>query len=82
MKRRILNLLIALDQLAWVLLTLGNGMPDETISAALYRMELQGKWAGRLFRPVVDVLFWFDDEHCYHSWKAEISKAQLPGIYK
>lgn len=39
MNRRILNLLIALDQLAWVILTLGNGMPDETISAALWRME-------------------------------------------
>ena len=35
MKQRILNLLIALDQLAWVLLTLGKGHPDETISAAL-----------------------------------------------
>ena len=82
MKRRILNFLIALDQLFWVILTLGNGMPDETISAALWRMESQGKWAGRLFRPVVDVLFWFDPEHCYHAWKAEINKAQLPGAYR
>lgn len=39
MKRRILNLLIAIDQLAWVALTLGNGLPDETISAALWRMN-------------------------------------------
>ena len=38
MKQRILNLLIALDQLAWVLVTLGAGHPDETISAASYRM--------------------------------------------
>ena len=29
MKRRIPNLLIALDQLAYVLLTLGAGHPDE-----------------------------------------------------
>lgn len=34
MKKRILNLLIALDQLAWVIVTLGKGKPDETISAA------------------------------------------------
>ena len=35
MKQRLLNLLIAIDQLLWVLLTLGRGHPDETISAAL-----------------------------------------------
>lgn len=34
MKQRLLNLFIALDQLAWVVLTLGKGSPDETISAA------------------------------------------------
>ena len=35
-------MLIAIDQLLWVLLTLGKGHPDETISAA-WRMEQQGK---------------------------------------
>lgn len=34
MKQRALNLLIAIDQLAYVLLTLGAGHPDETLSAA------------------------------------------------
>ncbi len=34
MKQRILNILIALDQLAYVLLTLGAGHPDETLSAS------------------------------------------------
>ena len=66
MKRRLLNIAIAFDQLAWVLLTLGNGLPDETISAAAWRMESQGKLAGRLFRPVVDALFFFDQNHCLH----------------
>ncbi|MBP6650820.1 MAG: hypothetical protein KA181_00125 [Xylophilus sp.] len=82
MKRRVLNLLIALDQLAWVILTLGNGMPDETISAALWRMESQGKWAGKLFRPVVDALFWFDRHHCFTAWQAERKKQQLPAMYR
>ena len=50
MKQRILNLLIALDQLAWVIITLGKGYPDETISAAAWRMEQQGKIAGRVLR--------------------------------
>ncbi len=33
MNRRILNFLVALDQLAWVLVTLGHGEPDETLSS-------------------------------------------------
>ena len=82
MKRRVLNLLIALDQLAWVILTLGNGMPDETISAALWRMESQGKWAGKLFRPVVDAMFWFDKNHCLNAWESENKKQHLPAMYK
>lgn len=82
MKRRALNLLIALDQLAWVILTLGHGQPDETISAALYRMELQGKRAGRWLRPVVDALFFFDPDHCFNAWRAEITKQQLPRAYR
>lgn len=83
MKRRILNLLIALDQLAWVLLTLGHGEPDETISAACYRMEQAGKWQGRVFRPLVDALFrLFEREHCRNAFMAEFKKLQSPGEYR
>ena len=82
MKRRLLNLLIAVDQFFWVLLTLGNGSPDETISAALWRMEMQGKWAGRLFRPVVDTLFFFDPDHCRNAYNAEFRNLQLPESYR
>ena len=80
--RRILNLLIAIDQLAWVILTLGNGQPDETISAALWRMEGQGKWAGKLFHPMIDALFFFDCNHCLKAWQAERNKQQLPSLYR
>jgi hypothetical protein len=82
MKRRILNLLIALDQLAWVVLTLGNGMPDESISAAAWRMEVQGKVMGLVLRPLIDALFWFDTEHCRKAYNAEFQKLQLPGSYR
>lgn len=82
MKRRLLNLLIAFDQLAWVLLTLGNGSPDETISAAAWRMEQQGKRAGRWLRPVIDALFWFDPDHCRKAYNSEFHKIQLPGTYR
>jgi hypothetical protein len=63
MMRRVKNIAVGLDQFFWVLITLGHGSPDETVSAALWRMELQGKRAGRWFRPVVDALLWFDPEH-------------------
>lgn len=49
LKTRVLNVLIAIDQLAWVIVTLGKGKPDETISAAMWRMEQEGKLAGRVF---------------------------------
>ena len=83
MKQRILNLLIAVDQLLWVLLTLGKGHPDETISAALWRMEQQGKIAGRVFRPLVDLLFLpIEKDHCYQAWLSEVQRSQLPSAYK
>lgn len=82
-RRRTLNLLVAIDQLLWVVITLGNGSPDETISAALYRMEQQTKRAGRWFRPVVDFLFRpFERDHCRKSYISEFKKLQLPREYR
>ncbi|TCS69703.1 hypothetical protein EDC61_1191 [Sulfuritortus calidifontis] len=83
MRWRVLNLLIALDQLAWVLLTLGNGSPDETISAAAYRMERQGKLAGRILRPLIDAIFRpVERDHCRRSYASEIAGSQLPDSYR
>lgn len=42
MKQRLLNTAIAIDQLMYVLLTLGAGSPDETLSAAAWRTEQRG----------------------------------------
>jgi hypothetical protein len=83
MKRRLLNFAIAIDQLLWVVLTLGKGMPDETISAAAWRMEQQGKIAGRVLRPVIDALFWpLERGHCWASYRSEIMRNHLPAIYR
>lgn len=82
MRRRLLNILVAIDQLLWVALTLGHGSPDETISAAAYRMERQGKIAGRILRPIIDALFMlFERDHCRMSYESEIIGAQLPAPY-
>ena len=83
MKQRILNLLIALDQLAWVIVTLGKGKPDETISAAAWRMEQQGKLAGRILRPLIDALFRpLERNHCRESFESERRGAHLPTAYR
>lgn len=80
-KQRLLNLLIAVDQLAYVLITLGAGMPDETMSAAAWRTERDGKLLGRLFRPLIDALFWpIEREHCRNAYLAEVRRAQLPPL--
>ncbi len=83
LKVRLLNVLIAIDQLLWVVLTLGKGHPDETISAALWRMEQQGKLAGRILRPLIDLLFLpIEKDHCRKAWLSEVQRSQLPSAYK
>ena len=83
MKQRTLNVLIALDQLAYVLLTLGAGHPDETLSAAAWRTEQSGKLGGRIFRPVIDMIFWpIERDHCRRAYEAERLGRQLPTEYR
>jgi hypothetical protein len=76
MKQRILNLLIAIDQLIYVVITLGSGCPDETMSSAAWRLEQKGKIQGKIFRPLIDWLFWFDPDHCKTSYESEVQRAK------
>lgn len=69
MRRRVLNLLVALDQFLFCVLCLGDSYPNETASACAWRMEQDGRWTGRLFRPLIDTLFWFDADHCRVSFE-------------
>ena len=72
LRQRILIMLIALDHLALVLITLGNCMRGETISASAWRQEQAGRLQGRIFRPLIDWLFHFvEKDHCQASWIAE-----------
>lgn len=83
MKRRLLNLLIAIDQLVYVLLTLGHGSPDETMSAAAYRLWLRDRIGGRYFKPAIDLLFSpVERDHCEKSYRAEMERRQLPRGYR
>ena len=83
MKQRLLHIAIALDQLIYVLVTLGAGSPDETLSAAAWRTEQAGKLGGRIFRPLIDLLFRpFEREHCRKAYEAERQGHQLPEEYR
>lgn len=70
---------IALDQ---VLNTLLGGWADETFSARLFREEQNGKQWAKVLRPVVDVLFFFDPQHCLTSFIAEDERRHLPVEYR
>ena len=83
MKQRLLNIAIALDQLAYVLLTLGAGHPDETLSAAAWRTEQAGKLGGRIFRPLIDIIFLpIERDHCKGSYDSERLMRHLPEKYR
>lgn len=71
--------LIALDQL---LNTLLGGYADETLSARAWRAERDGRIFGRIFRPLIDIVLFFDVEHCYNSYISEIEKRQFPREYR
>ena len=79
MKKRLINFLIALDQLLYVIITLGRGNPDETISSAAWRLEHRGHPFGVFFRPVIDFLAApFERNHCYKAYMSE-HKSRCPG---
>jgi hypothetical protein len=76
--QRILHLLIALDQFLFCVITLGGSHPDETASAAAWRGEQLGHILPRIFRPLIDAIFFFDPNHCKKAYMAEQRREQSP----
>lgn len=82
MRRRIFNLVVALDQVIYVIVTLGAGSPDETLSAAAWRTEQDGKLLGRFFRPLIDFIARpLERDHCRTAYESEIKRHHLPSHY-
>lgn len=52
------------------------------MSAAAYRLEQEGRIAGKIFRPLIDALFWFDPLHCYVSYDNLKHLTYLPESYQ
>ena len=72
------NNLIALDQQLNALLL---GSPDETLSSRAYRADVSNKLFGKLFRPLIDYLFFWQKYHCYSAYLSELHRKQLPNEY-
>ena len=66
MWRRLKQVLIAIDQLLNALL---GGYADESLSSRAYRLSQEGFTWPKTF---IDTLLWFDEDHCYESYLAEI----------
>lgn len=75
-KNYFIQTLIAIDQLLNVVLC--NGWADETMSSVAWRMEQQGSWFGKIMRPLIDTLFFFQPHHCQRSFDSERLRLQSP----
>lgn len=75
----IFQVLIALDQLFNALL---RGWADETLSARAWRAYRDNKIFGKIFKPVIDTLLWFDKNHCFGAYKSEQLRQQLPPEFR
>ena len=72
-------LFVALDQLINALLL---GAPDETLSSRAYRADRDGKIFGRIFRPAIDTLFFWQASHCYAAYVAEVQRRQYSANFR
>lgn len=74
----LLQVAIAVDQLANVLITPGSdgAWADESMSSRAYRMDEQGKPWGRVLRPAID--FVFGAGHCRRAYLSERLRLQSP----
>ena len=79
MKRYLLHLAVAFDQLLNALL---RGDPDETLSSRAHRLRLKGHKYWGWTAGAIDRLFFWQPGHCEASYHAEIDRLQSQGIQR
>ncbi len=73
LKQYIINLLVAFDQFINVLF---SGQPDETISSRAWRCkDVSSFW--KVMRKFIDLLFFFQPQHCFKAYLAELNRKQI-----
>lgn len=80
------QIFLALDQFANVLpppLDGTVGYADETLSARCYRAHRDGKVMGKVFMPLIDLLFfWQGPGHCKSAYIKEFERKNYPSEYR
>lgn len=84
------QLFIAVDQLLNVLLTFLTvpAWADETLSSRAWRADKRRLVLGRIFRPVIDLLFCWQridppaTGHCHQAYLRERARAGLPPEFR
>lgn len=76
MKSWIIQVLIALDQLANALIP--GGWADETLSSRAHRMRVKGQPVWGWTANAIDILFFWQIGHCEQSYMDELSRQQSP----
>ena len=80
------QVLIAFDQLVNALIPPLDGTvsyADETLSARCYRAHRDGKIMGKLFMPLIDLLFfWQGPGHCKNAYIKEFERKNYPDEYR
>lgn len=82
-----LQVLIAVDQLVNALIPPITGTlsyADETLSARAWRAWRDGRLWGKVTRPVIDRLFFWQRNpgHCERSYLGEMARRELPPAYR
>lgn len=72
------QVLIAIDQLANTVI---GGWADETLSSRAWR-EKHKKRRWKIMRHVIDVLFFWQKEHCKSAYESELKRLQLPPEFR
>lgn len=75
----LLQIAIALDQLINALL---GGGADETLSARAHRMRTKGHKYWGWTAGAINLLFFWQTDHCLSAYRAEVLRRQYPEAYR
>lgn len=80
----LIQLFLTVDQALNVLLL---GYADETLSARAWRAYAKRRMFGRIFKPFIDALFFWQSQpndlgHCYNAYLKEADRRGLPPEYR
>lgn len=73
------QILIGIDQLANTLI---GGMADETVSSRAFRGYTAGKPHWTAAYRLINLLFFWQDDHCFQAYRSEIERRQMPQEFR